>query len=226
MAVSTSATLLALDTYWEEKHESGGINLLPKTLKYSFTGIVSCSYFTFLAIVYLVLSSSSAPGHCFFFFLIWLLKWGLITVHFPVAHQPTYIYPCHLAPIYMCKWQPHSPVGPLTVPWPRELTVGGRSIKGVLIIPNRLPGRKPWHIFITMVIKAISDYHQDMKLTRHLEWADYPTWWDFKRTQSLKTLAGNLRENTEPVSPWFMQRGSFKDSKAHECRDWLSHSWT
>lgn len=58
---------------------------------------------------------------------------------------------------------------------PREPTAGERSIEGVLIITNRLPGREPWHIFITVVIKAISDYHQDIKLTRHLERADYST---------------------------------------------------
>lgn len=93
----------------------------------------------------------------------------------PPAPQPTYIHPCHhshLAPIRACEWQPHSPAAPdsvVAVSVPREPTAGGRSIEEALIITNHLPGREPWHIFITVVIKAISDYHQDIKLTRHLE---------------------------------------------------------
>lgn len=109
--------------------------------------------------LFVLLSTSSVHCHC----------------QLPWAPQPTYIHPCHhnpLAPIRACEWQPHSPVASDSVvaaSVPREPTAGGRSIEGALIITNHLPGREPWHIFITLVIKAITDYHQDIKLTRHLE---------------------------------------------------------
>lgn len=51
---------------------------------------------------------------------------------------------------------------------PRELTAGGPSFVATLIIATHLPPREVWHIFITLVIKAIADYYQDIKLTRHL----------------------------------------------------------
>lgn len=111
-------------------------------------------------------------------------------------------------PIRACEWQPQPPAA-LTVP--REPTAGGRSIQGVLIITNRLWGREPWHIFITVVIKAIADYHQDIKLTRHLEWADYSTW---RAVEWMQWLGRNLTQSTEPVTLWFMQSGPFKDVRA------------
>ncbi len=119
-----------------------------------------------------------------------------LLVQFPQAPQPTYIHPHHnkpLAPIRVCEWQPRSPAAPDSVvaaSVPREPPAGGRSIEGTLIITNHLPGREPWHIFITVVIKAIADYHQDVKLTRHLEKADYSTWWDSEWMKSRRRNFG------------------------------------
>lgn len=55
---------------------------------------------------------------------------------------------------------------------PREPTTGGHSFVSMLIITNHPPGGEVWHIFVTVVIRATTDYHQDIKLTRQYEWAD------------------------------------------------------
>lgn len=55
---------------------------------------------------------------------------------------------------------------------PREPTAGGHSFVATLITTNHLPGGEVWHISVTVVIRAITDYHQDIKLTRQYEWAD------------------------------------------------------
>lgn len=52
---------------------------------------------------------------------------------------------------------------------PREPTAGGHSFVSMLIITNHLPGGEVWHIFVTVVTRAITDYHQDIKLTRQYE---------------------------------------------------------
>lgn len=160
-------------------------------LHYTFNGLISCSYFTCcdcigIAVNFICTLSQfwksviEMRSNCSCQLLLLL----------PPAPQPTYIHPCHhnhLAPIRACEWQPHSPAAPDSVvaaSVPREPTAGGRSIEGALIITNHLPGREPWHIFITVVIKAISDYDQDIKPSRHLEQADYSTWWDLEWTQS------------------------------------------
>ncbi len=149
-----------------------------------------------LLAVTVLTSLSTSSVHCHSFEKA-LLKWGVIVLvssfsNFLQHPKPTYIHPRHHnhpAPIRACEWQPHFPAAPDSVvaaSVPREPTAGGRSIEGALIITNHLPGREPWHIFITVVIKAISDYHQDIKLSRHLEQADYSTWWDLERTQSFR----------------------------------------
>lgn len=48
---------------------------------------------------------------------------------------------------------------------PCEPTAGGHSIEGAIIIANRLLGRETWYIFITMVITATCDYHEDIRQT-------------------------------------------------------------
>lgn len=89
--------------------------------------------------------------------------------------QPTSIYLCHhnhLAPhpgMWVTATASCGPDGTAAASAPREPTAGRRSIQGALIITNRLRGREPWRIFIAVVIKAMADYHQDIKLTRHLE---------------------------------------------------------
>lgn len=52
---------------------------------------------------------------------------------------------------------------------PREPTAGGHSFVATLITTNHLPGGEVWHISVTVVIRAITDYHQDIKLTRQYE---------------------------------------------------------
>lgn len=102
-----------------------------------------------------------------------LLTWGIIVLvssfyNFRKPLSPLKSTPLITTIFCTCEWQPHSPATPdglVAASEPRESAAGGRSIEGALIISNRLPGRQAWHIFITMVMKTISDYHHDIKLT-------------------------------------------------------------
>lgn len=108
-----------------------------------------------------------------------LLRRGLIVLvssfyDFRKRPSPLKSTPLITTILCTCEWQPHSPATPdglVAASEPRESAAGGRSIEEALIISNHLPGREAWHIFITMAMKTISDYHQDIKLaTTQNDW--------------------------------------------------------
>lgn len=108
-----------------------------------------------------------------------LLTRGLIVLassfyNFRKLPSPLKSTPLITTILYTCEWQPHSPATPdglVATSEPRESAAGGRSIEGAPIISNHLPGREAWHIFITVAMKTISDYHQDIKLaTTQNDW--------------------------------------------------------
>lgn len=47
---------------------------------------------------------------------------------------------------------------------PRESPAGESSVEGALITRSHPPGREVEHIFITVAMRTISDYHQAIKL--------------------------------------------------------------
>lgn len=55
---------------------------------------------------------------------------------------------------------------------PRESSAGERSIEGALITRSHPPGKEAEHIFITMAMKTIFDYHyQAIRLTAsEIDW--------------------------------------------------------